>query len=96
MLMLDPAVLAVLISFGLIVVLPIVVILTKHQRKMTELIHKNHQPVQNDELLARLDAMQRQMEQMQDRQNELLLQLHDRPHLHSPPPTPSVEERMQD
>ena len=94
--MLDPAVLGVLIGFGLVVVLPIVVILTKHQRKMTELIHKNRQPEQNDEVLARLDAMQRQMNDMRDRQNEILLQVHDRPQLHSPPSVPSVEERMQD
>ena len=94
--MFDGAIFGMMIGFGLVVVLPIVIVLTKHQRKMTELIHQNRPPAQNDEVLARLDAMQRQMNEMHDRQNEILLQVHDRPHLQSAPPTPSVEERMQD
>lgn len=63
---------------------------------MAALIRQNQGPEQNDEVLARLEAMQRQMNEMRDRQNEILLQLPDRPHLHSPPPTPSVEERIQE
>ena len=94
--MFDEAIFGMMIGFGLVVGLPIVIVLTKHQRRMTELIHQNRPPAQNDEVLARLDAMQRQMNEMRDRQNEILLQIHDRPHLHSPPSTPSVEERMQD
>lgn len=85
-------VIGVLIGFGLVVVLPIVCVLTKHQRKMTELIHKNSQPGQNDEVLARLDALQRQMNEMQDRQNELILEKHDQ----LPPPSPRVEDRIRD
>ena len=94
--MFDEAIFGMMIGFGLVVGLPIVIVLTKHQRRMTELIHQNRPPAQNDEVLARLDAMQRQMNEMRDRQNEILLQIHDRPHLQSPPSTPSVEERMQD
>ena len=84
-------IIGVLIGFGLVVVLPIVAVLTKHQRKMTELIHKDR-PAQNDEVLARLDALQRQMNEMQDRQNELILQKHDQ----LPPPSPKIEDRIRD
>ena len=94
--MFDEAIFGMMIGFGLVVVLPIVIVLTKHQRKMTELIHQNRHPEQNDEVLARLDAMQRQMNEMRDRQNEILLQIHDRPQLHSAPSAPSVEERIKD
>lgn len=84
-------IIGVLIGFGLVVVLPIVAVLTAHQRKMAELIHKDR-PAQNDEVLARLDALQRQMNEMQDRQNELILEKHDQ----LPPPSPRVEDRIQD
>lgn len=85
------AVLGILLGFGLVVVLPIVIVLTKHQRKMTELIHKDR-PAQSDEVLSRLDALQRQMNEMQDRQNELILEKHDQ----LPPPSPRVEDRIRD
>ena len=91
----EAAIFGMFIGFCLVVGIPAIAILTVHQRKMAELIHKRH-PQQSDEVLTRLDAMQRQMNEMRDRQNEILLQVHDRPHPHSPPPTPSVEERIQD
>lgn len=90
--MFNEDIIGLFIGFGLVVVIPIVAILTGHQRKMAELIHKNHQPQQSDEMLARLDAMQRQMNEMQDRQNEILLQVHDLQQL----PSPKVEERIQE
>lgn len=83
---------AVLIGFGLVVVLPIVAILTAHQRKMTELLHKNHASGSSDELLRRLDAIQSQLDDMQDRQNSLILQRHEQ----SPPLSPRLEERIQE
>ena len=62
-----------------------------HQRKMTELIHKKN-PEAQDELLARLDFMQRQLEDVRNRQNELIIQRHEELR----PPSPTVEERIQD
>lgn len=88
----DDGIIGLVIGFGLVVVVPLVVILTMHQRKMTELIHKNRQPEQNDEILARLDAMQRQLEDVRNRQNELILQRHEQ----LPPPSPKVEDRIQE
>ena len=92
----DEDIIGLIIGFGLVVVVPLVAILTAHQRRMVELIHKVHEPVQSDQVLARLDAMQRQMNEMRDRQNEILLQVHERPQLQSPPSSPSVEERIKD
>ncbi len=88
----DEGIIALIIGFGLVVVIPLIVILTGHQRKMTELIHKSQQPEQRDEVLARLDALQRQMNEMQDRQNELILQRHEQ----ARPPSPKVEDRIRD
>ena len=59
---------------------------------MTELIHRNSEPSANNEVLARLDALQRQMNEMQNRQNELILEKHDQ----LPPPSPKVEDRIRD
>ncbi|MCH7903148.1 MAG: hypothetical protein IH944_01120 [Armatimonadetes bacterium] len=86
------AIIGVLIGFGLVVVLPIVAVLTAHQRKMAELIHKNSEPPESNEVLSRLDALQRQMNDMQDRQNELILEKHDQ----LPPPAPKVEDRIRE
>ena len=86
----DEGIIALIIGFGIVVVIPLIVILTGHQRKMTELIHKSQQPEQRDEVLARLDALQRQMTEMQHRQNELILQKHDS----TPPPLTKVEDRI--
>lgn len=72
--------------------IPGIVILTHHQRKMAELIHKNQQPGSQDEVLARLEAMQRQIDEMQGRQNELILLGHGQ----SPPPSPKVEDRIRE
>ena len=88
----DEGIIALIIGFGIVVVIPLIVILTGHQRKMTELIHKSQQPEQRDEVLARLDALQRQMNEMQDRQNELILQRHNV----AQPPSPKVEDRIQE
>ena len=85
-------IIGVLIGFGLVVVLPIVAVLTAHQRRMAELIHRNSQPPESNEVLFRLDALQRQMDAMQDRQNELILQKHEQ----LPPALPSVEERTRE
>ena len=45
-------VIGVLIGFGLVVVLPIVAILTQHQRKMAEILHSRQQQEGNPEIAA--------------------------------------------
>ncbi len=48
--MFDAGVIALLIPFGLVVVLPIVAILTHHQRKMAETYARNAQAQSNPEI----------------------------------------------
>ena len=86
------SIILLLIAFGGLVVLPIVIVFARHQRRMTELIHKRHQPLQNDEVHARLDAMQRELEAVRNRQNEAAVQRQEQ----SPASTPKVEDRLQD
>lgn len=78
------------IGFCLVVGIPAIAIMTAHQRKMAELFHKNQNPAQQDEVVARLAAMQQQLNDMQDRQNELILQRYEQS------PSPKVEDRIQD
>ena len=80
------------IGFCLVVGIPGIAILTHHQRKMAELIHKNQQTGSQDEVLARLESMQRQLDAIQGRQNELILQ---QP-VQTPPPLPKVEDGTQE
>lgn len=79
-------------AFGLVVVVPIVAILAAHKRRMAELDHKIHELQLSDEMFFRLDVMQCQMDDMRDRQNEILLKVHD---LHQVP-SPKVEDRIQE
>ena len=68
-----------LVPFGLFVVVPVVAILTVHQRKMAEIIHRS--PGREDvssQVLERLDAMQREIAEIRHRQNETILALEDR------------------
>lgn len=74
------------IGFCLVVGIPAIVILTHHQRKIALVLRENHGS-QQDQVLAQLAAMNAKIEEMQDRQNELILQKHDE----SPPPLPKVE-----
>ncbi len=80
-----------IVLVGVLVVVPIVVLLLRHQHKMTELIHKNHNPQHQDELLGKLSEIQNDMSELRNRQNELILSQNDDPAL-----TPRVEERIQD
>ena len=87
------AMFGMLIGFGLVVVLPLVAVLTKHQRHMAELVRKdNSAPGQQNELVARLDLIQRQLEDLRNRQNEIIIHQHE----HQSPPSSSIENRMQD
>ncbi len=76
---------------GILVVVPVVALFMYHQRKMTELLHRNQTGVSED-LATRLDAIQNELAELKDRQNELILQRHDAvPHL-----SPKVEDRIQE
>lgn len=84
------AVVAIVLT-GMFVVLPVVFIMTNHQRKMAELLHKQQGPREGqNELLQRLDAIQQELHELRDRQNELILERHDS----GPPPVPKVEDRI--
>ncbi|HXH59909.1 MAG TPA: hypothetical protein VNI20_00975 [Fimbriimonadaceae bacterium] len=77
------------VVFGLLVIVPIVSMMTKHQRKMAELLHRNQGP-NEDRVLAKLDQMQREIERLKERQNEIILAVDNRS------PIPSVEQRIQE
>ena len=83
---------AILMVFGI----PIVAILTAHQRKMAELIHSQNRPVTGDL------HTQRQLEVMQSQISELrgMIQEHIinndpvRTTSTAPPPSPTIEQRL--
>ena len=75
---------------GVFVVVPVVAMLMHHQRKMAELIH-SRKPDAQDEVLARLDHMQRQLEDVSNRQNEQIIRASE-----SSSPAQSVEERIHE
>lgn len=58
---LNPETLGVMIPIGLVVVLPIVAILTNHQRKMAEIIHNSKNAQQNQQM-PQLEAKVAQLE----------------------------------
>lgn len=85
----DLAIMVVL--FGVFVVVPVVALMLRHQKNMTELIHKRQEPPDHtDQVLSRLDAMQQQMDEMKNRLNELLLQRHEES------PAPKVGDQFQE
>lgn len=68
-----------LIGFGLLVLVPIIAMMTKHQRQMAEIIHRNKQGDEiDDRVLRKLDSMQREIEELRRRQNETILAMEDR------------------
>lgn len=68
-----------IIMFGLFILVPLIAIMASHQRKMAEIIHRNRDGQSNtDEVIARLDQMQREMSDLRQRQNETILALEDR------------------
>lgn len=81
------------IGFGLLVVVPVVAILTHHQRQMAEKLHARHRPDALQD--RRLDELQAQVAQLTDKVNQLLIQS-DRPVQSAPPPSPKaeLEERL--
>jgi hypothetical protein len=87
------AVIGLSIGFGMLVVVPVIAILTHHQRQMAEKLHAQRGP--NALQDRRLDELQAQVAQLTDKVNQLLIQS-DRPAQTVPPPSPKgeLEERL--
>lgn len=81
------------IGFGMFVVVPVVAILTHHQRQMAEKLHAQRRPDALQD--RRLDELQSQVAHLTDKVNQLLIQS-DRPAQTAPPPSPKaeLEERL--
>ena len=84
-------ILGVLFVVGLVIIIPVVAIFTAHQRRMAKLMRSTSQPERNDEVLVRLDAIQRQLEDVHNRQNELISRASE-----GSSPAQSVEERIHE
>ena len=67
-------ILMVLIT-GLFVLIPVVAILTKHQRKMAEIIHKNAAP--DEETRAVIARLEREVQELRARQADMIVRLDD-------------------
>ncbi len=86
---LEPALiggLAILMTFGI----PIIAILTHHQRKMAEIIRR--QPQSDPTLWREVEALRTQVTDLRDQVNELIVKTDQTAVL--PPPVPSLEERI--
>jgi hypothetical protein len=79
---------AILVVFGI----PIIAILTTHQRKMTELIHRNNPQTVDPMVQQQLANMEHQISDLRSMMQEHIIN-NDRSTL-SPPPTPTVEQRL--
>lgn len=84
------------IGFGLCVLLPVVAILTSHQRKMAELIHKRGQA--GDPADVRIRKLEMDVAELQMRLSEQILRTDDQlvalERLRAtPPPAPNPEQR---
>lgn len=91
----GPEVLIPLVAVVLMFGLPIIAVLTAHQRKMAELLHQNHNIAQNPDMAAlRMD-----MQRMNDKINQLTVMMdQSRPHSHlsaTPPQIPTVDAHLQ-
>ncbi len=73
-------------------IVPIVSILTRHQRRMAELMRMT--PQQDTRVVEHLDHMQRQIDELRSLVQEHIIN-NDRPlPLTQPPPTPTIEQRL--
>ena len=76
--------------------IPIIAILTAHQRKMAELIHgqKNNNALDSN-VQHQLHAMQQQITELKGLMQEHIIN-NDRttPVIQTPPPSPSIEQRL--
>ena len=78
---------AILVVFGI----PIIAILTAHQRKMAEIIHRNHSQQADPMVQQQLASMQSQIADLRSMMQEHIIN-NDRTFV--PPPPASVEQRL--
>lgn len=60
---------------GMFVIVPVVAILTKHQRKMAEIIHKSAGP--NEETRAVIARLEHEVKELRTRQADMIVRLDD-------------------
>lgn len=83
---------AMVLVFGI----PIIAILTSHQRKMTELMRNQNPQFQPDtNLQHKLDSLQSQVSELKSLMQQHIINS-DPPQIQQsvPPPTPSIEQRL--
>lgn len=81
----------IVVPLGLFVVLPVVAILTRHQRHMTEILNKSQGADYSHLVLQKLDQMQIEINALKERQIEVILSLEDK---RATPP--SLSERVRE
>jgi hypothetical protein len=69
----SAAVIAAVLFFGI----PIIAILTHHQRKMAELIHKNHQPEVLPAVVDEVNRLRTELQGMRTELNSTRIELDD-------------------
>ena len=74
---------------------PIIAILTHHQRKMAELIHKNHQPEMLPAVAEEINRLRSELQHMRTELNSTRIELDDL-RTQRPSAQRSVEERVRE
>ena len=82
-------VVAAMMFFGI----PIIAILTHHQRKMAELIHKNHQPELLPAVTEEINRLRSELQNMRTELNSTRIELDDL-RTQRPAVSRSIEERV--
>jgi hypothetical protein len=86
-----PAILGALTGFGLVVVLPIVAVLTAHQRKMAEVYARSAAAAQPN---PELQSLRQEIRELKDLVHQQAIALDSANRL-GPPATPTVEQRLE-
>ncbi|MBS1706136.1 MAG: hypothetical protein JST40_09700 [Armatimonadetes bacterium] len=85
----EPALLIPILTVALIFGIPIIAILTAHQRKMAELMHGN--PANNNHLIGEVQALRHEVQQLKEMLHTQML-ANDRPALSVPPPVQASDQ----
>jgi hypothetical protein len=92
----DPeGAMAMVIGFGMVVVIPLVAMLLQHQRKMAEMM-RDRAVQSNESQDRRMEAMERRIEELGYRINDAVLRSDDRMPLEreTPPPVEDLHRRL--
>lgn len=71
----EPEFIFAAVVVSLLVLVPVVAILTKHQRKMAEIVHKNATP--DEETRARIARLEHEVQELRARQADMIVRLDD-------------------